>query len=194
MKSEKYKCFDIEIVRDEISFNPRDEVGTKIGTLAVVNNRYFLGDETVTKDTVTDILNDDGLISLPVYAHVHGDVKLSTKDFADRFDSGMAGVIYVDKSDNDYINSYNSNEELVKEALRGEVEEYSRYLSGDVLGYVIRLNGECIDSCWGFYDTFENVLIQAKEAADCIDVESCTIIIPDNNSGIGKEVCNGFKN
>lgn len=188
---EKYKGFEIEIVRDEEAESPRNF--DNLGTLAVMYNRYFDGDEIVTEDTVTDILNDDDLIALPVYGYIHGYVKLGTGDFGDRFDSEMAGVIYISiaKAQLEYTSNY--SEEVVKQVLKCEIETYSKYLSGDVLGYEIRYSGEVLDSCWGFYDSYGDVLTQAKAAADCIDVESCTIIVPGNNSGIGKEGCYGLK-
>lgn len=187
---EMYKGFEIEILQDEIAESPRD--WDNLGILAVVQNRYVDGDEIVTEDTVTDILNDEDLIALPVYAYVHGSVRLGTEGFADRFDSGMVGVIYISiaKAQLEYTSSY--SEDIVKQVLKGEVETYSKYLSGDVLGYVIKHNGEVLDSCYGFYDDPDSVLSQAKEAADCIPIESCSVIVPDNNSGIGKEGCHGL--
>jgi hypothetical protein len=185
---ELYKGFEIEVVQDDVSNdNPRD--WDNLGTIAIVRNRYFYGDETVTKDTVTDILNDPDLISLPVYAHIHSSVRLSTRDFSDRFDSGMAGVIYVSRKDAEKEFGEILSDEKVKSTLKIEIETYSTWVSDEVLGYTIKLNGDVIDSCWGFYDTVENVLAQAKEAADHIGNNGCVFNTPDNNSGIGNEGC-----
>jgi hypothetical protein len=175
---ELYKGFEIEVCQDQYCNNsPRD--WSTLGIIAIVQNRYFECSETVTQETVNDILNDPDLISLPVYAHIHSNVSLSTSDFSDRFDSGMAGVIYVSKhaAKKEFGDIF--SEEIILSNLKSEVNTYSMWLSGDVLGYTIKLNGDVIDSCWGFYDTAENVLIQAKEAADNID----------NNSGVGNEGC-----
>jgi hypothetical protein len=35
--------------------------------------------------------------------------------------------------------------------LNAEVEEYNKYITGEVYGYRIIENGEEVDSCWGFY-------------------------------------------
>jgi hypothetical protein len=185
---EMYKGFEIEVCQDQYrNDNPRD--WSNLGIIAIVYNRYFEGDETVTQETVNDILNDPDLISLPVYAHIHSNISLSTSDFSDRFDSGMAGVIYVSKHTAKKEFGDIFSEEIILSNLKSEVNTYSTWLSDGVLGYTIKLNGDVIDSCWGFYDTVESVLAQAKEAADGIDNNQCVFNTPDNNSGVGNEGC-----
>lgn len=55
--------------------------------------------------------------------------------------------------------------EWVSEAVNGEVEEYARYLEGDVYGYVVADDTPFSDSCWGFIG-FKYAKEQANEAAE----------------------------
>lgn len=41
--------------------------------------------------------------------------------------------------------------ELLTECLTAEVDEYSKWASGEVFGFIITdRNGDTVDSCWGF--------------------------------------------
>jgi hypothetical protein len=59
-------------------------------------------------------------------------------------------------------------EELIDQALRGEVAEYDAYLCGECYGYVVERDGEHLDSCWGFLgdDGFKHAKSEAESAAE----------------------------
>ncbi len=56
--------------------------------------------------------------------------------------------------------------ERVLACLRGEVETYNQYLTGDVYGYVIEdVVGKHLDGCWGYYGGIEYCESEAMSAA-----------------------------
>ena len=80
---------------------------------------------------------------------------LSTSAFSCKWDSGQVGYIFV--SYEDIIKEYGKLDiEMATKVLKGEVEEYSQYINGEVYGYQIYNKEEqydcpdSIDSCWGF--------------------------------------------
>lgn len=110
---------------------------------------------------------DQKFIILPLYLYDHSGITMSTGRFSCPWDSGQVGFIYctIERG----ISECGSVENAEK-CLRGEVEAYDQYLTGDVYGYVIEeaddyglgedddLDWSEVDSCWGFYgsDPFEN--------------------------------------
>lgn len=137
-----------EIVWDPDPLNPRTEY-ENAGTILYTSHRYLLGDKRVTADEIDAIAHDDNMIVMPVYAYIHGDVRLSTSPFGDRWDSGQCGVIYMTKESAKEW----PDEEAAKAALESEVEMFGAYLAGEVYGWVIKNDcGEVVDSCYGYYD------------------------------------------
>jgi hypothetical protein len=54
----------------------------------------------------------------------------------------------------------------VKENLEVETKTYDAYLSGNVVGYVIKNSaGEITDSCWGYYSEAD-AIAEAKSTVD----------------------------
>jgi hypothetical protein len=41
--------------------------------------------------------------------------------------------------------------QMIQTCLKGEVEVYDQYLTGDVWGFEVVEDGEVTDSCWGFF-------------------------------------------
>jgi len=124
-------------------------------------------------------LNPEIVIILPLYLYDHSGLSMSTGreyPFNSPWDAGQVGYIFVTK---DQVRKEYSCKHITKKVLalaesclRGEVETYNQYLTGDVYGYrLFRLDlslfeedeefdpdnddpedyGEEIDSCYGFY-------------------------------------------
>jgi hypothetical protein len=134
-----------EIYYDLDPINPRrDEY--KLATLAI---RHIGDEEPEPHPDLTDC------IWLPVYRYEHGNTLLSTQPFSDIWDSALTGYIYVtrDRVRREYgVRRITSKiQQRVFALLRAEVEEYSRYLSGEVYGYICKdaESGEEIEACWG---------------------------------------------
>lgn len=156
----------IEIHYDQDAQSPREN--DNLGTIIYTSTRYCLGDKRVDRDEIESIVNSDKYISLPVYAYIHSGTCLNTTGFSCPWDSGQCGIIYVEKSKirQEWGKKKISPKlrEKVLNNLRGEVEEFSRYLGGETYGYVIKgEDGEEYDSCWGFIG-LEYAIEAAKEA------------------------------
>ena len=108
-------------------------------------------------------------VMLPVYLYDHGVQHLAVGSFVGRaqhaeWDSAQVGFIYCTKykAMSEWGDDYRQK---ATEYLKGEVEEYDQYLSGQVYGYSIKRKGEELESCWGFY----GLDYTKKEAEGCAD-------------------------
>jgi hypothetical protein len=154
-----------KIERDTFPLNPRDE--ENIGTIAFVHNRYVSGDTIVSSQEIEDLINNQNIITLPVYAYIHGSISLNTTGFNCPWDSGQIGCIYVTK--NKIRDVYNTKRvtktlvEKVKSVLRAEIEICHNFINDEVYGYVISDDsGNILQSCWGYYG-YEDAENAAKE-------------------------------
>jgi hypothetical protein len=135
------------------------------------NSRYVLGDRELEIEDLHNAENDNDYIILPVYAYIHSTTVLNTTGFSCPWDSGQCGVIRVSKAK--VLKEYGWKRlskkriEKIKGYLKNEIEIYSQYLQGAVYGFVMEdLEGNEIDSCWGFYESPEALADQAlKDAA-----------------------------
>jgi hypothetical protein len=98
-----------------------------------------------------------GGIVLPLFLYDHSGITMSTVAFGCRWDSGQVGFIYVTakRIDEEYGDAPDAKEKA-KKYLEGEVEEYDKYLRGNVWQYIIEdEDEENIESCAGFFDEEE---------------------------------------
>lgn len=85
------------------------------------------------------------------------------------WDTSFVGFIAA--FDSDIRKEYNCRHitqriiDRVRSRLHQEVETYSKYLSGDVVGFTVEGEDDYTDSCWGFYST-EDALDEAKVGID----------------------------
>lgn len=111
---------------------------------------------------------------IPVSAYEHGEITISASGRRagwDSFDSGQLGFVYV--SHEDIKKEFNVKRltkkvlERAEKILRGEVETYDDYLTGQVYGFIIEdENDEELESCWGFLGDYKYCLSEAKSVAD----------------------------
>ena len=59
--------------------------------------------------------------------------------------------------------------ERVRGLLISEVDTYNKYLIGEVYGYQIFKGGDIEDSCYGFYDSPEDIITKCKSFIDTCD-------------------------
>lgn len=163
----------IKIIPDSEAESPRD--WEHLGTMVCFHKRYGLGDKhTLSIDNFRDwegveqylVEACDAVLVLPLYLYDHSGVRISTTPFSDRWDSGQVGFIYVTKvAVRKEFGPMPVLIERVANVLRGEVETYDQYLSGDVWGYILGdETDDHLDSCWGFYGR-ESAEEAAKVAA-----------------------------
>ena len=176
----------IKIEIDSEPQNPRTD-WEPFGTITTKKGgRYYLGEKPMDAEDMERIYNNKKeYISLPVYAYIHSGTCLNTTGFSCPWDSGQSGIIYIskDKVRKEFrvkrisLKLFNRIEEI----LRGEVETFSQYLGGEVYGFIIEdLEGEILDSCWGFYE-LENCKSEAVSMAnyylpDAVQTTLCELV------------------
>jgi hypothetical protein len=154
--------YKLRIVRDEDPISPRE--WDNVGTIVARHRRYDLNDGHAPQidwsdfdcwEAVEQHLRDEcgATVVLPVYLYDHSGVALSTVPFSCRWDSGRVGTIYATADSVASLIGSAADAEAVREALQAEVADYSRYVEGDVWGFVVLDQwGNVVDSCFGFYD------------------------------------------
>jgi len=177
------KTKKLEIYREPYPENPRLSFD-QLGVIAYKHNNYILGDVKIDEsidwletklglelthcytNSRFEYLNDrflyeSNFIALPVFVYEHGGITISTRPFECRFDSCQLGYIYVTKKqireEFGWKVITKKRHDLILEILRGEVKQFDDYLNNNVYLVEIKLNGEVIDSCGGYYgDDFHN--------------------------------------
>jgi len=158
------KKFELEIEQDSSPESPR--TWDNLGTMVCFHKRYDLGDKTDYRSEHYDswdelrqgIIDNEGeVFMLPLYLYDHSGITISTSPFNCNWDSGQVGFIFVSKNK---VKKEGIDETKVLDYLKGEVETYDQYLTGDVYGYRVYEVETCslghehktlVDSCWGFY-------------------------------------------
>lgn len=121
---------------------------------------------------------------LPVWAYMHSGITIScgerTGQYADRWDSALVGVIYVDKGT--VLEAFpdmdpDQWEEKADTLMRSEIETYDLYLTGETYCYQLLLETQNPDG-----------------STDHEDVESCGGFLGDDiiDSGMADEVARGL--
>jgi hypothetical protein len=164
----KYK---IEVIQDESPSSPRED--DNLGTMVCFHNRYNLGDKHNYNsndydgwdEMEKDIIKRENVgVILPLYLYDHSGITMNTTGFSCNWDSGRVGFIFISKEK--MLKEYGGKivtqtlKDKVTGYLKGEVELYDQYLTGDVYGYRVSEVTTCsegheheteIDSCWGYY-------------------------------------------
>lgn len=186
--------YRLEVDTDCNPESPR--IWDNVGTMILYWGKHNLGDDHQgkSKDEWLEIYKQYMAVSrepnpqvaiLPLYVYEHGGITISTNDFGDRWDSGRAGFIFVDKAtylekcgSGGIINENSWHEHAIK-SLNAEVKIYRQYLEGNVYSYwlekEITIEEKCphcgqvieatkewahVDSCGGFYgETLEDSCI-----------------------------------
>ena len=188
IREEIYKNYTIKIVVDDMPLNPVEEFDS-FGKMVCFHRRYSLGHKHNLRgsdfDSLGDVKNylikeEKAYIILPLYLYDHSGITISTTPFNCAFDSGQIGFIYATKEQ--ILKEYGVKritpkvKQKVEKLLITEVDTYDKYLTGEVYGFQI-LKGEDIeDSCYGFYDTPENIITECKSTIDTYD-EQLTLTI-----------------
>lgn len=112
--------------------------------------------------------------NLYAYKELIGHLDAEKAVMVEGFTSGYESNDFVIYASRERIREYYNVKRLTKKVLEKaydclmeERTTYEKWLSGDVVGYVVTDDetGEDIDSCWGFYDD-GYALEQAREAAE----------------------------
>jgi len=178
----KYRNYWIVIDLDTDPISPREL--ECLGTMVCAHQRHRLGDRMIGDGGDTPYLDTPQgfrswlnaqaavgkVIFLPLYLYDHGMLSISTESWMGRavhaeWDSGLLGFIYTTRERIAQMTGWKRltgtrRREIVRQ-LKDEVENYDKYLVGDVFGYTV-YDGDPddpmsndLDSCWGYYDVDE---------------------------------------
>jgi len=158
------KKYELKIEQDTNPYSPRED--DNLGTMVCFHKRYELGDKTDYRTEDYDswdelkegiIKNEGEVIILPLYLYDHSGITISTSPFGCNWDSGRIGFIFMSKHK---IKKEGIDETKVIEYLKGEVETYDKYLTGEVYRYTIYEVETCslghehknfVEGCGGFF-------------------------------------------
>jgi len=182
-EQEQYKGHTIKIYQDPEPIDPRDGGHQdNFGTMVCFHKRYNLGDEHGLISSNFDgwselegylIKELDAAVALPLYVYDHSGITIRTAPFSCPWDSGQVGFIYATRQNirNNYgvKRIWRGTLERATKLLESEVEEYDRYLTGQVYGYRIEdADGEDADSCWGYSGEPSEIISECKGIIDKI--------------------------
>lgn len=180
-----YKNYIIEIHQDTDPLNPRDN--DNLGTMICFHKRYDLGDKN---NLSFDDFNSweelesyiqkkyDPVVLSPIYMYDHSGIGISTDNsrypFNCPWDAGQIGFIYISKKkafeEYDWKKLTKKKISKLEKLLQYEIEDYNKYLSGDILGYIIKnQKGNSVDNLFGISDlTIDEIIQEAKETVDSL--------------------------
>lgn len=147
----------------------------------VVNpsNRYLGGlyDKTAPTD------EKDWLFLMPLYAYVHGGVKLNTMPFHDPFDSGLVGWVGISKKNAAVEGLTDKDGDKMEQHVRAFIQDWNTYFAGDTWNVLIEstedgVNFEYVDSVGGCTG-YENA---EHDAQDMINDHKDKMGDPDDNA------------
>ncbi len=177
----------VEIFPDTEPLNPRED-GETYGIMACAHKKYNFSDEGAeisTSDFTTwdeverYLIKECGaIVILPLWLYDHSGISISTRSFYGRahhaqWDSGRVGFIYATRKSIEFGQEWKyltkERRAKIEEYLRMEIDIYDQYLTGDVYGYSVAVDGEVVDSCYGFFGlefAKEEAIVSAKH---CIE-------------------------
>lgn len=154
--------------RDSYS-SPRDFMLSLAG-IDEDNKYYSRMNEEELMEAASDKAHKKYVI-LPLYLYDHSGITMNTSGFSCRWDSGQVGFIYVELKGiakkhgftKKWLKQYHDGKtmtEVAREILKGEVETYDHFLTGNCFGWqAVRPedwneedeSGDDFDACWGYY-------------------------------------------
>lgn len=197
MRNEPYKVIELpnntalKIYHDDNAESPREEWDHP-DIMACFHKRYNLGDPEKRHGYNSDHYdsweemaeaieeNEKPLIIQPLYLYDHGGLTISTGGFSCPWDSGQIGFIWITEESLSVTHGSDSQyrePEYLKKIIEASVDEYDKYLRGDIYGFQLIQRKTCdlghthediIDSCWGFYgdNVLENGMLDHLDKED----------------------------
>lgn len=152
----EHKGCTIEVHYDHDPQSPRE--WDNLGTMTCLHGRYTLGDSHDFKEAheIEQHIKAEKAVSLPLYLFDHSGITMNTTGFSCPWDSGQVGMVYVSREklleEHKWKRLTKKRIKQVETWLKGEVETYDAFISGQVYGYILKdADGEETDSCWGYF-------------------------------------------
>ena len=110
-------------------------------------------------EKITEIVNkvlEKHVIILPLFLYDHGNLTLRSGSFGDFWNEHADGFVFITKEharrEWGWKTLTKSRIKRIEGCLEADAEVYDQYISGEVFRFVVEdLDGEHVDSCWGFY-------------------------------------------
>jgi len=175
----EYKGFNILVHQDDFfELNgPRD--WDNLGHMVCIHRNYDLGDKhEMDHDEIIALTERGDVEYLWLFLLDHSGLWMSTSKFAcdpGGWDTSRVGIIYVTHEDikKEYGRVTKTTIKKAYKLMKGEVETYNQYLTGEVYGFTIEpladTEIECNDSCWGYYGydyAMKEMVAEAKSSID----------------------------
>jgi hypothetical protein len=185
-----YKGYTINIYQDEDPGNPMTE-WDNLGSIVAWHRNYDLCTLDVstngreqkdlhfpTPDDFKEWLTENPSIVLPLFLFDHSGISVSTSSAHYRmcdsagWDWGQVGWVFCTKKKvrSEYGRRRISTKvlALAEEVMRSQVNDFDKYLTGQVYGYTIENHaGEDVESCWGFYLGDDDTLTTGYMIDEC---------------------------
>ena len=150
--------YEVTIERDEIPQSPDEYEPDRVFIYA--DSKHL--SVTAMKERMEKEGTLEDYDELPLYAHVHGSITISSKPFTCGWDSGRIGSIYVRPGA--WCAMGEEHEEI-----EAWIAMWNQYLSGDVWDVAVKnRQGEVIESCGSIYGIIE----ARREAHELVPDES----------------------
>jgi hypothetical protein len=195
----EYRDHLIEIHYDPEPMSPRDwDNGTH---MVCFHTRYDLGDKHDLRsedhagwaELVAAIRETYDVVGpiLPLWLYDHGGITMRVGGADDNgnpfmdaggWDSGIVGFIFMDRAGQEMCGTPDDH---IETCLKGDVETYDRYLTGQVYGHVIKgpkltrtvlddsghvlrtfTEREEVDACWSYYGEVSELIAECKGIVD----------------------------
>lgn len=170
----EYKGYKINLEQDIDAASPRE--WSNLSIISAKHRKYNFEDSNclVSAKNYNDIeelkkdLEEAGAKHImPLYCYEHGNIRLELGKRC-QFDSGLIGFIYTTK---DVMEEMGIKEEDLEDIYKSELEEYNKWINGEVVGYEIFKDGKIVDSYWGYYDDDE-CIAEAENVVDSLVKEA----------------------
>lgn len=177
LKNYEYKGYTVRIVPDEDAADPITDRGAgAIYSTIYANGKSIKNVDELgwnwekTFDENVEDLRKEYLVA-KVWRYKHTGICYATGEnnpFNDPWDSCLFGIFVFDQKKYEEMGLIYSHESFPLYA-KAIIEDYNKYINGEVCGYIIEYKDELQDSCWGYYDE-DQAESDAKEYIDnCLE-------------------------
>lgn len=120
-------------------------------------------------------LDRNGIVAFPILSYEHSSISYYLGNYVDRFDGGIAGLVWAKKeklyAEYGIKRITRQKKDTFKTMISNDLEMYSDWVNGEVFGYKFYVSGEEVDSCYGFYNSNDDLLEQIISYLPTSDTE-----------------------
>lgn len=158
--------YSVQPVHEPHCESPRE--WDKLTTMITMHRRYTIGDKHSYTPSMfsgweefrKQLERDYNIVAIqPLYMYDHGMISISTRTFFGRahhaeWDSGQIGWVFITrkavKNRMGWKRITKGRKEQLRKWMNQEVEEYDAWQRGECYGFIVKYDGEDVDSCFGY--------------------------------------------